>query len=287
MRIVQQALYLEVADRLRAMIDHHVLMPDAWIDEVALAASLGISRTPLREALKVLVAEGLVRLEPRRGCFVNALTEQDLDEIFPLMALLEGRCAYEAARNVTQADLDALEILHDELASHARAGQIDAYYETNYRIHEAIQRLAGNRWLSGVVSDLRKVLRLSRHKSLRLGGRIHESCAEHLSVFSALKAHDPEGAEALMKTHVLRQRAALRALGRAEGGQGGQGARCAEGAGEPCNVVRMPGAGPSAIASATARPAGPAAPTTSTACAPAPAPSASLSSLPSSPHDSP
>ncbi|EKZ99713.1 GntR family transcriptional regulator [Cupriavidus sp. TKC] len=216
MRIVQQALYLEVADRLRAMIDDHTLLPGAWIDEVALAAALGTSRTPMREALKVLAAEGLVRLEPRRGCFVNALTEQDLDEIFPLMALLEGRCAYEAARNVTQADLDALEGLHAELAHHAAAGDIDAYYETNYQIHEAIQRLAGNRWLSGVVSDLRKVLRLSRHKSLKLPGRIQESCAEHMSVFSALKAHDPEGAEALMKTHVLRQRGALSALDRAD-----------------------------------------------------------------------
>ncbi|CAG9180023.1 GntR family transcriptional regulator [Cupriavidus pinatubonensis] len=214
MRIIQQALYLEVADRLRGMIDAHALMPGAWIDETTLATQLGISRTPLREALKVLAAEGLVRLEPRRGCFVNELSERDLDEIFPLMALLEGRCAYEAARNATAQDLEALEGLHVELARHAGAGDIDAYYETNFQIHEAIQRLAGNRWLSGLISDLRKVLRLSRHKSLKLPGRINESCAEHLSIFSALKAHDPEGAEALMKTHLLRQRVALTALDR-------------------------------------------------------------------------
>ncbi len=130
------------------------------------------------------------------------------------MALLEGRCAYEAACNATAQDLEALEGLHAELARHASAGDIDAYYETNFQIHEAIQRLAGNRWLSGLISDLRKVLRLSRHKSLKLPGRIHESCAEHLGIFSALKAHDPEGAEALMKTHLLRQRAALTALDR-------------------------------------------------------------------------
>lgn len=214
MRIVQQALYLEVADRMRGMIDAHALVPGAWIDESTLAGQLGISRTPLREALKVLAAEGLVRLEPRRGCFVNELSERDLDEIFPLMALLEGRCAYEAARNATAQDLEALEGLHAELARHAGAGEIDAYYETNFQIHEAIQRLAGNRWLSGLISDLRKVLRLSRHKSLKLPGRINESCAEHLSIFSALKAHDPEGAEALMKTHLLRQRVALTALDR-------------------------------------------------------------------------
>lgn len=212
MRIVQQALYLEVADRMRGMIDAHALVPGAWIDESTLAGQLGISRTPLREALKVLAAEGLVRLEPRRGCFVNELSERDLDEIFPLMALLEGRCAYEAARNATAQDLEALEGLHAELARHAGAGEIDAYYETNFQIHEAIQRLAGNRWLSGLISDLRKVLRLSRHKSLKLPGRINESCAEHLSIFAALKAHDPEGAEALMKTHLLRQRAALTTL---------------------------------------------------------------------------
>ncbi|CAG2129055.1 hypothetical protein LMG31506_00580 [Cupriavidus yeoncheonensis] len=212
MRIVQQALYLEVADRMRGMIDAHALVPGAWIDESTLAGQLGISRTPLREALKVLAAEGLVRLEPRRGCFVNELSERDLDEIFPLMALLEGRCAYEAARNATTQDLEALEGLHAELARHAGAGDIDAYYETNFQIHEAIQRLAGNRWLSGLISDLRKVLRLSRHKSLKLPGRINESCAEHLSIFSALKAHDPDGAEALMKTHLLRQRVALTAL---------------------------------------------------------------------------
>ncbi|WP_082080230.1 GntR family transcriptional regulator [Cupriavidus basilensis] len=216
MRIIQQALYLEVAERLRTLIDEHALMPGAWIDEASVAESMGISRTPLREALKVLAAEGLVRLEPRRGCFVNALSEQDLDEIFPLMALLEGRCAFEAARKSSAVDLDALESLHAELARYARDGNIDAYYETNYQIHEAIQRLAGNRWLSGLISDLRKVLRLSRHKSLKLPGRIRESCAEHLSVFSALKAHDSEGAEALMKTHLMRQRGALRALDAAE-----------------------------------------------------------------------
>lgn len=248
-RIVQQALYLEVATRLREMIDAHTLMPGAAIDELALASSLGISRTPLREALKVLAAEGLVRLEPRRGCFVNELSEHDLDEIFPLMALLEGRCAYEAARNATVDDLAALDVLHADLAAYAAAGQIDAYYETNYQIHEAIQRLAGNRWLSGVISDLRKVLRLSRHKSLRLPGRIDESCAEHLSVFAALKARDPEGAEAMMKTHLLRQRVALQALDRKQSMAESQATPAGGGAAEaapPPHVLAIPAIAPEA-----------------------------------------
>ena len=105
MRIVQQVLYREVADKLRAMIESGDLEAGEWIDEVSLTHALGISRTPLREALKVLVGEGLLRLEPRRGCFVNQLSARDLDDIFPLMAMLEGRCAYEAAREVTDDDL--------------------------------------------------------------------------------------------------------------------------------------------------------------------------------------
>lgn len=211
-RIVQQVLYLEVAGRLRAMIESHELGPGTWIDEVRLTQELGISRTPLREALKVLVAEGLLRLEPRRGCYVNELSGRDLDDIFPLMAMLEGRCAYEAARKITDEDLRRLEPLHRQLEQHARAGDIDQYYATNALIHEAIQALADNRWLSDIVENLRKLLSLSRHKSLAYPGRMQESCAEHLAIFAALKARDPEGSEALTRKHLMRQLDALHAL---------------------------------------------------------------------------
>src|SRR5690606_24546645 len=136
-RIVQQVLYLEVADRLRAMIQSNELEAGSWIDEVRLTRELGVSRTPLREALKVLVAEGLLRLEPRRGCFVNELSPRDLDDIFPLMAMLEGRCAYEAARKIQPADLDRLEPPHRKLEEHARAGDIDRYYATNAEIQQS------------------------------------------------------------------------------------------------------------------------------------------------------
>lgn len=212
MRIVQNALYLEVADRLREAIFAQRFPPGAWIDEQKLCAELGISRTPLREALKVLAAEGLVRLEPRRGSFVSELSDRDLEEIFPVMALLEGRCAHEAARKAAPADIEALEKLHAQLVKHAKARRIDAYYETNYEIHEAIQALAGNRWLTRVIGDLRKQLRLSRHRSLKVGGRIQESLAEHLAIFAAIKARDPMGAEAAMRTHLMRQLDALRQL---------------------------------------------------------------------------
>ncbi|WP_027475660.1 GntR family transcriptional regulator [Curvibacter gracilis] len=214
MRLKPNSLHSEVADQLRERIFNGELAPGMFLDEVALCERLSISRTPLREALKVLSAEGLLRHEPRRGCFVNEVTERDLDEIFPLIALLEGRCAYEAARHVNDADLATLAVLHDQLQACAQAQQLTEYYQVNYQIHEAIIRLADNRWLAQTIADLRKILRLARLQSLQAPGRIGQSLSEHLAVLAALKARDAEGAEAAMRTHLLRQREALRDLAR-------------------------------------------------------------------------
>lgn len=214
MRLVANSLHDEVAARLRERIFAGELGPGTFLDETRLAEEMSISRTPLREALKVLTVEGLVRHEPRRGCFVNQVTEQDLDEIFPVLALLEGRCAYEAAQQASDADLATLEALHVKLQKHARAKRINEYYEANFAIHEAIIALADNRWLAMVIADLRKIVKLARLQQLHAPGRLDQSLSEHLAVFAALKARDPEGAEAAMKTHLTRQREALRALAR-------------------------------------------------------------------------
>ncbi|MBG9387432.1 GntR family transcriptional regulator [Caenimonas aquaedulcis] len=214
MRLVQNSLHAEVAAQLRDRIFAGELLPGSFLDEVHLAEQMEISRTPLREALKVLTAEGLVRHEPRRGCFVNEVTEQDLDQIFPVIALLEGECAREAAAQATDADLEALEALHDKLQRHAKARRINDYYAANFTIHEAIIALAGNPWLAQVIGDLRKIVKLARLQQLHAPGRLDQSLSEHMAVFAALKARDPEGAEAAMRTHLTRQRGALRELAR-------------------------------------------------------------------------
>ena len=212
MRVIHNSLHDEVAAQLRERIFGGELAPGAFLDEVALAAQMKISRTPLREALKVLTAEGLVRHEPRRGCFVNQVTAKDLDEIFPVIALLEGRCAHEAALHASDADIERLQALHDRLGRHAKARRINEYYAANFEIHEAIIALADNRWLAQVIGDLRKIVKLARLQQLHAPGRLDQSCAEHMAVFAALKARDAEGAEAAMRTHLTRQRTALRDL---------------------------------------------------------------------------
>lgn len=214
MRLVSSSLHDEVATQLRDQIFSGALPPGSFVDEVGLCVSLSISRTPLREALKVLAAEGLVRHEPRRGCFVNEVTEKDLDDIFPVIALLEGRCAFEAAANASDAEMNALAVLHERLQQAADAGQIQAYYDANLAIHEAIITLADNRWLAQSIADLRKILRLARLQQLHAPGRLAQSLSEHMAIYAALKARDSEGAEAAMRTHLTRQRVALRELAR-------------------------------------------------------------------------
>lgn len=212
MRTLPSSLHDDVASQLRNYIFDGHLRPGSFIDEVTLCELWSISRTPLREALKVLSAEGLVRHEPRRGCFVNEVTEQDLDDIFPVIALLEGRCAFDATQRATPADVKALDVLHQRLKQHAEAGRINDYYEANFAIHEAIIQLANNKWLAQTIADLRKILKLARLQQLHAPGRLKQSLKEHLAVFTALKAGDAAGADAAMRHHLLQQREALREL---------------------------------------------------------------------------
>ena len=216
MRLVHNSLHEEVAQQLRDQIFAGTLFQGSFIDEAALCEQLKISRTPLREALKVLTAEGLVRHEPRRGSFVNEVTEKDLDDIFPIIALLEGRCAFEAALNISDSDISALDGLHERLQQHAKFKRINDYYATNLTIHEAIITLANNRWLALVISDLRNILKLARLQQLHAPGRLEQSLHEHLAIYAALRARDCAGADAAMRTHLTRQREALKQLANQE-----------------------------------------------------------------------
>ena len=210
------SLHEEVATRLRHMVFEQQLAPGEWVDELKLANDWQISRTPLREALKVLAAEGLVTLVPRQGCRVTELSEDDADSLFPVMALLEGRCAFEAVRKATPADVKALRKLHDLLEKHASARNIDGYYRANHEFHSKVQSLADNRWLDRATNDLRTFLRLLRGRQLNWPGRIEASINEHRVFIDAFEQRDAARAERVMHDHLLAQLAALKALRAAE-----------------------------------------------------------------------
>ena len=204
-QIKSHALYIQVADRLRNQIYQHELKPGDAIDEMALCERYGISRTPLREALKVLSSEGLIELIPRKGSFVRSMDIAELNELFPVMAVLEGLCAREAVDNCNAEDLKQLEDMHARLEAFAASGDIDNYYEQNFVFHQAVQDLSGNRTLQRLIGDLRKILRLARHMQLTMPGRLEASIEEHRQIMLAFRKHDADLADQNMQAHLHKQ----------------------------------------------------------------------------------
>jgi DNA-binding GntR family transcriptional regulator len=197
--LTPRALYEEVAELLRQRIFSRELEPGSWIDELKIAEEYGISRTPLREALKVLAAEGLVTMKVRRGAYVTEVNEKDLTDVYHLLALLESDAAAVVAEKATPQQLQELVDLQTELEA-ARQNR-DRFFEINEQFHRRLLEMADNRWRDQMVADLRKVMKLNRHNSLLKSGRIEESMNEHRGIVQALLARDPHASAQRMQAH--------------------------------------------------------------------------------------
>jgi DNA-binding GntR family transcriptional regulator len=195
----RRALYLDVAERLRQQIFNRQLEPGSWIDEMKLSLEYGISRTPLREALKVLAVEGLVTMKLRRGAYVTEMSRADVAQVYHLLALMESDAAALVAERATAAQRMELARLHDRLEKQVR--QRDAFFAANEQFHMALLAMAGNRWTSQIVTDLRKVMKLNRHHSLFKQGRLADSMEEHRALMGAIERRDAEAARRLMRAH--------------------------------------------------------------------------------------
>jgi len=197
--LLPRALYTEVAELLRQRIFSRELSPGSWIDELKLAEEYGISRTPLREALKVLATEGLVTMKVRRGAYVTEMSDSDLADVYHLLALLETDAAEIVALKATGAQLKELQSLHDELekAIHDR----ERFFQINEAFHMRLLEIANNRWRDQIVADLRKVMKLNRHNSLLKAGRIEESLTEHRAIMAALTARNAMATVRQMREH--------------------------------------------------------------------------------------
>ena len=197
--LTPRALYEEVAELLRQRIFSRELVPGSWIDELKLAEEYGISRTPLREALKVLATEGLVTMKVRRGAYVTEVSERDLTDVYHLLALLESDAAGVVAAQATDEQLRELQALHGKLE--VATGNREQFFALNETFHMRLLEIANNRWRDQMVADLRKVMKLNRHNSLLKNGRIDESLAEHRALMQALTARDADAAMQRMREH--------------------------------------------------------------------------------------
>ncbi|MCB1514558.1 MAG: GntR family transcriptional regulator [Hyphomicrobiaceae bacterium] len=181
------------------------LMPGARLDEASLATRFGVSRTPVREVLRQLAAQGLVELRPYRGAIVSAPDPRSLMEMFEVMAELEAMCGRLAARRLTD---DHEAHIMETLQACARAAEIgdpDAYYYENERFHRAIYKASGNEFLAEQALALHKRLAPFRRLQLRARNRLPGSQREHEGIVAAIVSGDPDEAEEALWAHVVVQ----------------------------------------------------------------------------------
>lgn len=212
MKFDKSTYHVKVADKLRDLIMTGKLKEGDKINENELCEMLGISKTPLREALRVLSAEGLIRLVPHRGSFVTKPKFEEIAEMFDVMSLLEGFCARQACTKMKPKDFDKLEALHKKLEENFEKHDQEEYIRINNQYHSLVQKIAGNRTLNQIVSGLRKKILLYRFQSLNLPERFEHSIREHRDLLEAFRKRDDARAETLMRTHLQKQSHALEQL---------------------------------------------------------------------------
>jgi DNA-binding GntR family transcriptional regulator len=198
-----------LSDRLREAIEEEIatgtLLPGSRLDEVELAKRFKVSRTPIREALNLLLGEGLIEMRPRRGAVVARVSPQRLIEMFEVMAELEAMCAQLAARRMSDEEFAAIESAHAACQGAAAARDADAYFYANERFHYAIYSASHNTFLSEQAAALQRKLRPYRRLQLRVRNRIQRSYEEHQGIVDALRDGNAEQAVLSVRNHVIVQ----------------------------------------------------------------------------------
>ncbi|ACI51109.1 transcriptional regulator, GntR family [Gluconacetobacter diazotrophicus PA1 5] len=214
-RIPRLNLHDTVTTALRGMILDGVLVPGEKIAERGLCDRFGISRTPLREALKVLAAEGLVELLPRRGAIVAQITESDIRDLFPIMGALEGLAGTLACARVTPRDIQHLRTLHEQMIDSYERRDEHRYLRQNRRIHEAIFAMAANPALSELYQQVLTRIHSCRFILKKCDSDWAVAVAEHAAIMDALARRDGALLSRLMQDHITgtSARIALAALG--------------------------------------------------------------------------
>ncbi len=200
--IARKSLHGELVSLLRDMILDGELKPGDKIPEQALCARFGVSRTPLREATKVLASEGLVQLLPSRGAMVARITNAEIEELFPIMGALEGLAGELACKQATEAEVAAIRAMHDEMVGCYRRNEYAAYAKLNRAIHEAFFTAARSPVLSNYFGNLivrTHAIRFVARKSLE---RWREAVEDHEKMMAALEARDGHLLGELLREHL-------------------------------------------------------------------------------------
>ena len=207
--IIRAPLHVQVAERLRVMIDSGELAPGTRLNEIELCNTMGVSRTPLREAIRSLATEGLIELQPNRGAIVSIVSQEDVTEILPIMASLEGLGGRLAAMHMDQSKIAQVRKIHDQMISHYKNNEVAEYFETNRLIHELITEGSGNQTLVDTINSLSAKVRRARFTAQMTKEGWDKAVSEHEEMIAALEAQDPDRLEAILVQHVETKRATI------------------------------------------------------------------------------
>ncbi len=207
--ITRKSLHEELVDRLQQMLLNGTLAPGSKVPEKDLCAQFGVSRTPMREALKVLASEGLIKLEPNRGAWVTQVTVEEVNEVFPVLGALEALSGELACAHITDAEIDTIRALHDQMVVHYEARNLDGYFEMNQKIHGAILAAARNATLSTSCQALSLRMQRARYLANMSEERWRRAIAEHELIMRFLAARDGPKLGQTLSEHMETKRASI------------------------------------------------------------------------------
>ncbi|MFC6636818.1 GntR family transcriptional regulator [Sulfitobacter sediminilitoris] len=207
--ITRKSLHHELVDRLQTLIINAELAPGSKVPEKVLCDQFGVSRTPLREALKVLASDGLVRLEPNRGAWVTQVTEEEVEEVFPVLGALEALSGELACKHITDPEIEEVRALHDQMMQSYENRDLDAYFSINQKIHRAILLAARNRTLTTSCQALSLRMQRARYLANMTEGRWYDAVQEHEKILEFLIARDGANLASTLLQHMDAKRASV------------------------------------------------------------------------------
>lgn len=207
--IKRKSLHQELVDRLQPLIIGGELAPGSKVPEKMLCTRFGVSRTPLREALKVLASEGLVRLEPNRGAWVTQVTISEVEEVFPVLGALEALSGELACKSITDAEIAAVRGLHEDMIRSYEKRDLDSYFAINQKIHRAILLAARNDTLTTSCQALSLRMQRARYLANMSEGRWYAAVQEHETILKFLVERDGSRLARTLLDHMDAKRASV------------------------------------------------------------------------------
>lgn len=216
--ISRRYLHDEVVDRMRDLIHSGEMEPRARVNESELTERFGISRTPLREAIKILATEGLLELLPNRGARVASMSLTEIEEMIEVIAGLEATACDLACRRITDAEVEAISQKHDALEAAFERRDVEPYFRFNREVHEMIMQASGNATLQTLYASLAGRTQRVRYRAHQTEEQWMRAVGEHRAMIPLLHARDGEALARLMREHIRSKKPVILASYGEDGG---------------------------------------------------------------------